>query len=300
MVDINLFLQEKWLDVLSARDHGSGKHRLNLKDGPIFVGVNRAFGQTWWVLYGSFFENSETKLREIFRLAQEQNISRVVSDFNMSRWQDVKLIEKLGGTTRPFATYLLDLTASEETLWKGLHGKHRNMVRRAQREGLTVRQDLDLDVFQSLLNDTYSRGGASNRFSRDYLDQLVGHLGPALISIAAYHGKTLQAAALIPFDRQRGYYLHGAARVGKGSLPGAANLLHWEIIRNLRERNIAAYDLGGVRPETDDPRLKGIFQFKQRFGGTLETCCFWEKITSPFSHLFHRLMMKGHTFLKRS
>ncbi len=49
MSDGNLFSQEKWLRVLTGPGPG-GKRRLDLAWETVFVAVNRAFGQTWWVL----------------------------------------------------------------------------------------------------------------------------------------------------------------------------------------------------------------------------------------------------------
>ena len=292
---MTLFLGERWLDLMIDVGNVSAKRAMTLGGQTLFVGEARAYGQKTWLLYGAWRDPDGAGLRELFATARRERVARVVCDFNMSRWPDAAPLHALGTTTRPFATSLLDLDQSEERLWQGLHGKHRNMVRRAQREGVAVTPGLDPVAFHELLDATYARGGGKNRFSRTYLERLIDRLGENLITLSASHGGQLQAAACIPFDRERGYYLHGAARAD--GIPGAATLLHWEIIRLLRARGVAAYDLGGVRPETADPRLRGIFQFKQRFGGVLEPCWLWEKTTHPAAHLLGRLTRRGYALL---
>ena len=42
-----------------------------------------------------------------------------------------------------------------------------------------------------------------------------------------------------------------------------AYLLHWTLIRSLRERGVRYYDLGGIDPEANP----GVYHFKRGFSG---------------------------------
>ena len=57
-------------------------------------------------------------------------------------------------------------------------------------------------------------------------------------------------------------YLYGVSSAN--NIDGAGQLLHWELIRALKDRGISRYDLGGV-PSVDES--DGIYQFKKGFGG---------------------------------
>jgi hypothetical protein len=49
---------------------------------------------------------------------------------------------------------------------------------------------------------------------------------------------------------------------------GIANrALHWSDILYYRESGNMIYDFGGISPDTEDPELKGITEFKTGFGG---------------------------------
>ncbi|MEO5333725.1 MAG: peptidoglycan bridge formation glycyltransferase FemA/FemB family protein [Magnetococcus sp. YQC-5] len=287
---MNLFLSEPWVRVMASSGTISRVVPVILHGDTVHVGEYQAFGLKKWCLFGAFDELPEQKLLELFVQARQQGIFKVESDFNMSRWQNRAFLAAQTTITRDFGTYLVDLTQPEEGLWEQMHPKHRNMTRRAIQDGVVVRWQLEMEEFLLLMKETYARGGREQGFSLGYLQALERILGPRLLVGVAMHGGTVQAALILPFDDQCGYYLHGASRTD--GRPGASNLLHWEAMRVLKSERIKFYDLGGAMEETDDPRLAGIFRFKKRFGGVFLPCYHWEKILSTTRHWLHERLRK--------
>ncbi|MBF0428323.1 MAG: GNAT family N-acetyltransferase [Magnetococcales bacterium] len=283
---MTVFLSEAWLQVMLESGAVSGI--VPLLEG-VHVGAIRSYGQTRWALFGSWEEKQAEGLQEIFQQARRAGVYAVGSHFNMARWP-AEVVTPLGAEViDPFGTYCVNLTQSEETLWRGLHAKHRNVIRRAQESGLEIRS-LDWEAFIPVMATTYRKGGRENPFGEKYLHALRRHMGETLFAVGVYAQGQLQAGAIIPFDRQRGYYLHGATIADP--VLGAANLLHWEIMRMLRNQGVATYDLGGARRESDDVRLQGIFRFKERFGGIFEPCCHWQRVVSGGRYLLFKVVRK--------
>ncbi|MBF0126848.1 MAG: GNAT family N-acetyltransferase, partial [Magnetococcales bacterium] len=179
----------------------------------------------------------------------------------------------------PFGTYLVPLAATPEALWSGLHPHHRRQISKAKKAGVEVVWHWDATRFHPLLEETYALGGKKTQFSVPYLRTLLHHLQGRVLTVGAVNAGELVAALMIPHDAARGYYLHGGRSVGAPS--GAAHLLHWEVMLRLRSMGVGAYDLGGARLETEDPRLAGIFTFKSRFGGLFEPCVWWRADVQP-------------------
>ncbi|MBF0107852.1 MAG: GNAT family N-acetyltransferase [Magnetococcales bacterium] len=289
---MNYFLDEPWVTLLARS--GSIHRPLELKVAglSVWVGEYRNARQRKWQLYGAWEEDgAEAWLEELFALGRHHGVFQIECAFNMARWTDDRLLARLGARiTDEFGTSVVDLGREERQLWSGLHGKHRNMVNRARREAIQVRSTLDVHEFITLMDRSYAKGDMKNPFPREYLRSLLSLAGPRLLTMGAYSDRGLEAGAIVPLDAQRGYYLHGATL--PDGVPGAAQWLHWEVMLELKRRQVAVYDLGGVRRATDNPRLQGIFQFKERFGGRFQPCWYWYRVIHPGRKWFHDLVTR--------
>lgn len=284
---MSLFLGPGWLAVMREVGAVSGVRSLELGQRTLHVGEVRSFRQAKWVLYGSPEEGAAELLPRLLDRARREGVWLVESAFNMSRWGDRALLERHGATiTRTFGTYRVDLGRPEGELLAAFHQNHRNMVRRAQREGVRVAFHLDLGEFHAQLDSTYARDRREHRFTLRYLEALARHLGEGVLLAGAYRGERLEAAAIVPWDREAGWFLHGASREWR--TPGAATLLQWEVMRRLQGLGVARYDLGGALADSEDGRLAGIYRFKRRFGGTFLPCWYWECRGALFPYWWHR------------
>lgn len=159
----------------------------------------------------------------------------------------------------PYGNYIVDLSQSEESLWKNLHPKHRNVIRNAMKKGVSIVEGSEyLETVYGLVRDSFKRsakgvfGKFRIGFRLDYeaFRQQVECFGENVKVLVAEYNGIAQGCAVIPFSNNTAYYMHG------GSIPtpvtGAMNLLQWEAIRfftNLGSNVMIFLVLGSTRKE---------------------------------------------------
>lgn len=169
----------------------------------------------------------------------------------------------------PFGSYVVDLTLEEDELWKRVHSKHRNVIRKAKTEGVIIRECHieDLQDYMYMDEQTWNRSGKKSlgtEFYKLILDNMKDH---ARCYIAYYNEKP-QGGAIIYFGKDRAYYMYGVSL--DRPVSGAMNFLQWNIILELKKEGIKEYSFVGCRINEDKKsKYHGIQQFKKRFGGEL-------------------------------
>ncbi len=172
--------------------------------------------------------------------------------------------------------WILDLAPTEELLLAAMRKTTRNLIRRADRDGITVRFSTaprDLLTFLHLYNETARR----EEFMPFSPPQLEAELrtfsgeGNALLAFAEHRGQR-SAAAMIPFTPWSAFYHHGASARHPAS-KGAAQALQWAVIREAKRRGCREYNFWGVAPTNGEGRQwhrhpwAGLTLFKKGFGG---------------------------------
>ena len=175
----------------------------------------------------------------------------------------------------PFGSYVIDMNRSEEELLRGLHPKHRNVIKGAQKKGVkVVVGNSHWETAYRLVRESFMRsaGGligrvrVASRLDSEFFRKQVESFGEYVRIFIAEHDGVAQGCAVIPFSNHCAYYMHGGST---GSpVTGAMNLIHWEAIRQFRDMGVRRYDFfgGRVRPEPGS-KIEGIMKFKERFGG---------------------------------
>jgi lipid II:glycine glycyltransferase (peptidoglycan interpeptide bridge formation enzyme) len=169
------------------------------------------------------------------------------------------------------ATVLVDLEGPEEALLERMSSTWRRYVRKAAREGVTVRQGTaaDLPRFFELYLETSERDHFIPR-PRGYMERLWGHLAPSgTVGLLLAEVEGVPEAALLPMSLgRRAWYLYGASSE-RGQGAHAAYLIQWEAMRWARERGCVVYDMWGAPndPSDKDDPLAGVYYFKRGFGG---------------------------------
>ena len=166
----------------------------------------------------------------------------------------------------PFGSYLIDLSLDESDLWKNVHAKHKNVIKRA------VKNNVSVEFGKSVLDDAYStifltlkRNGMTMIAKEKLLKLYETNNDGFLVGCSYFEGRP-QGAVIILLDALKGYYFWGGTNL-ELSL-GSNNLLHWEVIKELKRLGVKCYDFVGARIATQDQRLLGIQRFKSRF------CCY--------------------------
>lgn len=205
-----------------------------------------------------------------------------------------------GAVAAPFGSYIIDLRQPEESLWKNLHQKHRNVIRNAMKKGVTIRSGLEhLDTAYNLTLESFRRSAkglvarkrVESRMDYKTFRNQVLSLGENVLILAAELQGVVQGCAVIPFSSYSAYYMHG------GSIPnplsGATNLLQWEAIRRCRDLGVCRYDFFGGRVEPEKgSKIEGIMKFKERFGGEWTQGYMWKYAFRPFGDCLYSLAVR--------
>lgn len=162
---------------------------------------------------------------------------------------------------QPSRTVIIDLEKDEGGLLSEMRPKTRYNINVADRHGIVVGDDDDMVSFSKLLKKTAKR----DRFSphpADYYEKLFDFANlETKLFFAKYQNKPI-AAALVLIYGDSGYYLHGASDYERRSLM-APYMLHWQIIKFLKNKGISNYDLWGI----DANKWPGVTRFKLGWGG---------------------------------
>jgi hypothetical protein len=203
-------------------------------------------------------------LHALVRLASVDNICQVAASLE----SPISIQPTYHGTI------LIDLNKSEDELWQAMHQKHRNVVRRAEQEGVSVTYTTDantIPTIHKLAQETYQRS-AETAPSLLYYQSLCTNLWPkdyCQLYVATASSGSIIAAAIITTIGGYATYLHGM-RSGNGPL-GDSNLLQWRIIQDLKRRGFHTFDLGGADAQPlPGTKGEGIRRFKERFGGEFQ------------------------------
>lgn len=180
----------------------------------------------------------------------------------------------------PRHTFVLDLAQSEAALLKAMDGAERK-IRKADREGVEVRpvqSPEDLAAYCRLSRDTSERVRARSAYT-DFPDRFfedlyrrLGADGTARFYLAWHKSEPLAGCLFTCSDSTMLYYLGGSTRDRELTAKQAPAAVFWHAIREARRLGLSRFDLGGCTPteDTTDPR-HGVYTFKKRWGGRLET-----------------------------
>jgi lipid II:glycine glycyltransferase (peptidoglycan interpeptide bridge formation enzyme) len=167
---------------------------------------------------------------------------------------------------KSYKTIWLDLSPSAEILRANLKQKWRNMLNKAEKQGLELEWSNNLDFFSWLLTK-YQEDQAKKGYkgpSVKILSAMANCFAEKqnlLIGKAVYNNEAV-AAILI--------FCHGSSatyQVGwtsdKGRKTASHNLLLWKAMLKLKEKGILDLDLGGI----NDDSAKNVGKFKESMGG---------------------------------
>jgi serine/alanine adding enzyme len=150
---------------------------------------------------------------------------------------------------------------NERDLLAGLHFKHRNKVRKAEKAGATITAGSGLGDFVALYDDTMQRldASAEYRFPSEYWERLAG-LGEALVRFdASIDGEVVASALCLATPPWLHYHLSGTTDAGRST--GASTLVLLEAARWAQERGYDRFHLGGGLGGNAD----SLHHFKARF-----------------------------------
>jgi lipid II:glycine glycyltransferase (peptidoglycan interpeptide bridge formation enzyme) len=265
---------------LVIKVHAKRGNFLFIPHGPIFVfGENRTAMSDELSAISSVLKN----------LARQEKVSFIrISPLLRDTEENKKIFKNLGFRPAPIhmhaeTTWTLDLAPSEEELLAGMRKTTRNLIRRATREGVSIKMGAsahDVEIFNDLYRETVLKHSFTP-FSLTFLQKQVKILSKdnnILVFTALYNNQPL-ASAIIVFYGNSAFYHHGASSPTKYPKIPAAYLLQWEAIREAKRRGHKFYNFWGVIPSkkvngqwsmvngSKKHPWAGLTLFKTGFGG---------------------------------
>ena len=170
----------------------------------------------------------------------------------------------------PELTWILDITKSEDEILKGMRKTHRNLIRRAAKEGVKIIQSTDekyLKAFYDIHMETVKRHKFVP-FSYDYIkSEIDAFKNDDQISIfSAKYKDEIISSAIIVFYGEQAFYHHGSSSSKYYKIP-SSYLNLWETIKEAKKRGKKKFNFYGIVENKPKHPWTGLSKFKKGFGG---------------------------------
>lgn len=227
---------------------------------PVLILQKKAwpFGTLWYLPKGPNVINSTTLIEVVNAikvLAKKHGVFfvRLESELPLA---DTPLLEKQGlVASAPVipsqSTILVDISKSEDAILTSLPQKGRYAIRRAKRDGVTIKQvaatEPNCKIMYKLLSTTAEGqfGIRSYEYYKTYWQTFEKAAMGALFF--AYYNDVVVAGAYALVFNHKSTYKDGAS-IRERSAYGASHLLQWEVIRWAKSQGSTLHDLCGSPP----------------------------------------------------
>lgn len=230
--------------------------------------------------------NLENIFIEIRNFQKEFIQQRSLNCFRMDPLTEASLLNtftKIGyvkamAPTQAKYVWEIDITKSEDELLREMKKVARYNIKKSSEVGFKVMQTEsveDINNFYAILSETFRRQQFTSFGKEYFIKQFEQLYSKGLCKVFLCYkkgekGKKFVSAALINVFNKKAFYSHGGSLSDpEAQKYGASYLLHWEIIKSLKELGIEKYNMWGVVPEGMNVKsgMKGVSDFKKRFGG---------------------------------
>lgn len=216
---------------------------------------------------------------------------------------ELNILQKFGFKISRRWEFIVSLDSNKNDLWKKLHSKKRNMIRKGQKSDLTIKNTASIKGIHQLRKlaietqnrkankgITFTAGDIQyyTNLKNDVIDRGIGKL------YLAYSNQVPVAAAFfVGFNKKVYYVLSSASQ--EGLKMAAPDLLIWTSMIDYMKDGFLVFNLGGLsETELQDQELtkSGLYHFKKRFSAEVQPCYKGEIILRPSAY-------KNYTFLKK-
>lgn len=234
---------------------------LHIRGGPVFKKWNE-------------FNNS---LDLLIKYAKKKKLSFIRISPPVLLKDNLKIFGKPGFVNTPIplldaeVSWVLSLNKSDEELMMNMRKTTRYLVRKAQKNGVEIKQTIDKKAILNLLK-LYKVMTAEKRIVPHHgiveeFNEFVGD-GKAVI-IEGYFRRKLLGSALILFYGDEAIYHHSAHLREEKEAP-VSYLMQWEAIREAKKQGMKYYNFWGIEPSLNKRHpWYGLSLFKMGFGGEI-------------------------------
>lgn len=237
-------------------------------------------GKVWYMPKGPTV-TSKSELESIINslrpFAKKQGVFTVKIEPELDYTTDLSSLGLI--KTRPiqynYSTVLIDLSPPVDDIMMSLNQKGRHAIRRAERDGVTVKQvpinDETCATMYQLFQETAGSAGFSIR-SPEYYREFYQAYGDNGGLFFAYFNDQVVAGAFAMVQGSKSMYKDGAS-IRERTAYGASHLLQWEVIKWAKAKGSLEHDLAGVPPiaaiKNSDHPFYGLGRFKTSFNKTV-------------------------------
>ena len=170
----------------------------------------------------------------------------------------------------PELTWILDITKSEDEILKGMRKTHRNLTRRAVKDGVEIIKSTEekyLKAFYDIHTETVKRHKFVP-FAYEYIkNEIEAFRENDQIEIfsAIYDGKIISSAIVVYYGNQA-FYHHGASSSEYMKIP-SSYLNLFEAIKEAKTRGKEIFNFYGIVENKPKHPWSGLSKFKKGFGG---------------------------------
>jgi hypothetical protein len=197
-----------------------------------------------------------------------------------------------GVDVAPYGSYIIDLTQSEDNLWKNINRITRQNINTAKKTGVYVKEYSleNLNKIYNLIVETLRRSKLSF-MSYESLKRYIHGLGENGRIIGAEYKGDLQSCVIFGFSNYCAYAIYGGNK--SEMIEGSNKLLHWEAIKMFKNIGVKQYDFMGARIYPDKgSKAEGINLFKKHLGGKLKQGYIWKYKIRPIKSVAYSIVVK--------
>lgn len=220
--------------------------------------------------YGGFLlegDDSEDNMKALWKAYVEKMKSENVVD-NFVRYHPVLAnaipMKVCSDVIDLGKTVSMDLT-SEEVIWKNIHSKNRNMIRKAEKNGIVIKHGQGLELFDDFIkiyNATMDKDNAEPYyyFKPEFYKSIHEDLKDNYEMFwAEYDGKIIAMSIMIFANGRLNYHLSGSDLQYRNLAP--SNLLLYKAAMWGMEKGMKTFHLGGGVGSKED----NLYKFKIAF-----------------------------------
>lgn len=209
-------------------------------------------------------EDNEFLLRfeeEFFKYCAESNVVAEFIRFNPCT-ENEKIFKQNIDIIENRITVCLDLDKSIDDIWSNdIKSKNRNMIRKAEKSGLSVEISNEYNTFKDIYEATMGKVNADGYyyFKPEYYIDMEQNHNYVMLNVK-FQDETVASAIFMAYNNYFHYHLAGSKKEYLKFAPN--NLLLWEAIKYANEKGHKIFHFGGgLTNNTED----NLFKFKSSF-----------------------------------
>lgn len=225
-------------------------------------------------MYGPITSDYQAYAALVMKIAEQARAQGATAFIKPHPLQDrPEAFAAAGFEAKPCATFIIDLSRPRDGLWQGLDSSARRKVKNAQAAGIQTRI-VDASQTVAAYFDIVTENRKRNKLA-PYAEKSNWGMwhsfqrGGGRLMVAEKEGEVLGGIMISTFG---GYVNEWSPSVCQKALEEkwyVGDALHWAVIEWAQQNGCTHYDLTGVAVEPANDKEKGIYGFKQKWGGQL-------------------------------